>query len=148
MTAYLTESEAQSYFDTLFNTEAWDIADTDERRKALFQATRDVDSLSYLNSKADADQEHEFPRGTDTTVPQDILDSVCDIALAYLDGADPQEELKNLSVTSQGFAEARSTYDRVSVPEHKVAGIVSIRAYNRLKQYLQKPDVVKLSRVN
>ena len=103
MTPYLDETEAQTYFDTVLFTNVWDSATSEERLKALLMATRIIDRLNYFGSKVSESQEHQFPRtdgsNYDSTVPQQIKDACCEIALALLDGVDVNIERENLSVS-------------------------------------------------
>lgn len=146
--SYLNVAQAQDYFDNRLYTGTWDNATSADRLKALKMATRDIDRLNYKSSKTDENQVLEFPRGGSTEVPQAILNACCELALKYLDGVDPDEEQDKLSVTSQGFASARSTYDRATVPEHLRAGIVSAKAWAELKPYLADVQTVNFSRVS
>ena len=52
-----------------------------------------------------------LPANGSRTVPREILAACCECALAFLDGVDPEMELKNLNVMHQGFAAVRQTYD-------------------------------------
>lgn len=92
-------------------------------------------------------QELEFPRGADTVIPTDIKTACYEIAFALLDGVDPEAELDDLGVVSQGYSSVRTTYDRTSVPQHHNAGIPSAVAWRFLKPYLQDGRAVKISRV-
>jgi len=148
MNAYLTIVEAQTYFDERLDTEAWDDATDTDKLKALKMATRSIDALSYVGELVDEDQEHQFPRGDDTTVPDAINEASCDEALSLLDNKDPDMEYENLGMISQGYANVRSTYDRSSVPMHLTAGIVSPSAWRKLKPYLRDGESVDLDRVS
>ena len=82
MSNYITVEEAQEYADERLNVEAWDTAkETDGSSwgeagtlcvKAITMATKAIDRLSYKGDKYSSTQENQFPRGTDTTVPDDI----------------------------------------------------------------------------
>jgi len=145
---YATIAEAQAYFDGRLNTEVWDDATDDNKTKALTMATTLMDRLNYRGDKADADQELQFPRGSDTEVPQDIKDACSEIALALLDGVDPELEFDNLSMTAQAYGVIRSTYQKGRAPEHTVAGIPSSIAWRFMKPYLRGVQTVDLNRVS
>lgn len=165
MAQYATISEADTYFAGRLHTQPWDSADTATRNKALIQATRAIDDLRFIGvrhsvwlaqeaeAEADeilsavADQELEFPRGSDEEVPEDIVIACCEEALSLLDGKDAEQELEDLSVVSQGYSSVRSTYDRTFSQEHLNAGIVSSRAWKKLKPYLQEGRDFRISRV-
>lgn len=147
-TAYCTEAEATAYFSGRLNTDVWDDASTADRGKALVQATRIIDQLNFKGTKADDSQELQFPRYGDDTVPDDIKCACSEIALALLDGVDPEIEAENLFMVSQGYANVRSTYDRQAQAEHSVAGVPSVVAWRYLLPYLRDSRAVDLSRVN
>lgn len=139
---------ADSYFTERLGTRAWDNANDTDKFKALAMATRAIDRLNYSGDKADADQELQFPRDDDTEVPSDILIAAYECALAYLDGYDPNIEIENLAISSQGFAEVRDTYDRSFALPHVRMGIPSVVAWNNLLPYLRDPNYFTISRVN
>jgi len=149
MSQYATIAEAQAYFDGRLNTDAWDDeTDTTTRNKALTMATTLIDRLNFRGEKADDSQELQFPRGNDTVVPQDIKNACAEIALALLDGVDPEMEFENLRMKSQAYGVVRSTYDTGRTPEHYVAGIPSNTAWRFLKPYLRSPFTVDRHRVS
>lgn len=139
---------ADSYFTERLQTDAWDNANDTDKFKALAMATRAIDRLNYAGDKTDADQELQFPRGGDTDVPDAILIATYECALALLDGYDPNIEIENLAISSQGFAEVRDTYDRSFALEHIRSGIPSVVAWSYIKPYLRDPNYFTISRVN
>jgi len=146
--AYCTIAEADAYFSGRLNTDAWDDATSGDQVKALVQATRMIDRLNFKGEMTDEDQQFQFPRDDDTLVPEDIKYACSEIALALLDGVDPELEFDNLRMVSQGYANVRSTYDKDSPPQHFVAGIPSVTAWRYLKPYLRDVNAVDLSRVS
>jgi len=146
MSNYLTPAEAQTLADERLNVEAWDDAVDEDGSlfgqpntltyKSLTMATKIIDRLNYRGDKYDADQVNQFPRGDDTTIPDDIGNACFEIALALLDGVDPQLEGENLGMTSQGYANVRSTYDREVPVPHIVAGVPSLTAWRFIVPYL------------
>jgi hypothetical protein len=146
--AYATEAEAVLYFSGRLNADAWDDADSYERDKALINATRIIDRLNFKGAKTVATQVLQFPRDNDTVVPDDIKSACSEIALALLDGVDPELEFENLNMVSQGYANVRSTYDRNLPSEHIAAGIPSVSAWRYLKPYLRDVNAVDVSRVS
>lgn len=148
MTPYTSLLEAQAYFDTRLHVTAWSGASPLDRLKALNMATRDIDRLAYTDDKVVSTQDYEFPRGDDEDVPDDIKIACSEIALARLDGVDPDAELESASVKGERYAGVAVTYDRDSVPEHILAGIASATAWAYIKPFLQEPNNFKVSRVS
>lgn len=152
MTPYIDVSDANEYFKSRVGSEAWDCSDPSDQSKALNNATKIIDRLAYIGQKAVADQELEFPRydplTLDPQVPSAILDATCEIALALLDGVDPQLEFDNLSQISSNYASIKSNFDRTVLPEHIQAGVPSVIGYQLLKQYLRDVNSISLRRVS
>ena len=98
--------------------------------------------------EASLTQNLEFPRGTDTEVP-DVIKCACyEIAHSLLDHKDPEIELENLGVISQGYAAVRVTYNRNQVPiEHLINFVPNALAWRWLKPFLYDEDAIKLVRV-
>ncbi len=98
---------------------------------------------------ASLSQNLEFPRGTDTTVP-DIIQCACfEISHSLLDGKDPEIELENLGVISQGYAAVRTTYSRNHVPiEHLINYVPNALAWRFLKPFLRDEDAIILTRIS
>lgn len=153
--------EANRYFDNRLRSQYWTEACTDDKKRALVEATNIIDSLNYAGMKADSEQLHQFPRATtpanfpnpiasvvDVTVPKDIDMACYEIAIQLLSGVDPDLEIENLANHSQGFSTARTTYERAFVLDHIAAGVPSAKAWRLLKAYLRDPRNVVLSRVN
>lgn len=164
---YGTLSRANAYFNRKLRNQPWVDSYPDDRKKALIEATRIVDSLNYAGVKADPTQEHQFPRSTlgyvtisadgsllsvsavaDASVPQDIEYATYEIAIKLLDGIDPDLEAVNVAKTSQGFSSARTTYDRAFVLAHIAAGIPSFSAWKLLRQYLRSGKNIFVSRAS
>ena len=145
---YLTIIEAQEYFDTRLNIEAWDNASATDRTKSLSMSTRIIDGLNYLGSKTDSSQENQFPRGGETDIPTPIKNACAEIALALLDGVEPDLELENLGIVHQGISSAKTTYDRSFVAEHSANGVPSATAWAYLKPYMVDIKSLTLNRVN
>ncbi len=98
---------------------------------------------------AEASQELEFPRGADTEVPEAIRRACYEIAHTLLDGKDPELELENLGIVSQGYASVRTTFSRTHVPvEHIVNGVPSALAWRLLLPFLRDDDAIRVSRVS
>lgn len=146
--AYLTIEEAQEYFENRLNSQTWFDAEPNNQLVSLKTATKYIDRLNYNGSKTLEAQYHQFPRGGDTYVPQDIKDACCEIAIALLDGVDIEKERENLDMVSQGYGNVRSTYERSMKPAHILAGIPSIVAWHLLLPYLPDPRIISVTRVD
>src|SRR4051812_25245649 len=132
---YVSLGEANDYFDWRLNSAAWNEASNDDKCKAIVTATRAIDRLNFaglrtsdfarlgtsisvsgcttapaiLDPSSDTPapgQPLEFPRNGSSTIPADIKYATCEIALALLDGVDPEQELRGLGANSQRFAAA------------------------------------------
>lgn len=168
-TYYGTVAEAHAYFSNRLHERAWTRAVASKRPKALLAATRIIDALNYKGMKAaeytlresvecptdeqireaNASQELEFPRGSDTDIPLDIRIACYEIAYSLLDGKDAEQEIEALAVTSSGYSSVRTTYNRSQVPiEHLINGVVSSPAWKLIRPYLRDELLVKLSRVS
>ncbi len=162
-------SEAEEYFALRLHERAWSNASVAAKPKALWAAALIVDALNFKGVKhsvyellranpaasnenirqAEAAQPLEFPRGADTDVPQAIRIAAYEIAHALLDGKDPELELENLGITSQGFGSVRTAYNRSQVSiEHIINGIPSAAAWRLLKPFLRDDEAIKLSRIS
>lgn len=143
---YLDINEAQDYFDERLNTESWDDATDIDKLKALKTATRLINNLWFLGTKALSTQSNEFPRAGSVDVPDSIKFATCELALQLLDDIDPNLEVEELSVTHEGYAQARTQYDRDWVLPHIRAGIPSSEAWEYLLPFLVDPLRVTLNR--
>ncbi len=166
---YGSLEEAEDYFDGRLHESAWTGAAVADRPKALRAATRIIDTLNFKGYKntvyllfdddpdatdeeireQEAAQELEFPRGADTEVPEAIRIACYEIAHSLLDGKDPEMELENLGVVSQGISSVRTSYARNQVPiEHIINGVPNATAWRLLRPFLRDEDAIKLSRVS
>lgn len=158
MSNYITFEEAEGFANERLNTDAWDDAViTDgstaglpgsQTYKSIAMATNIIDRLNYLGQKASVLQENQFPRNTDTVIPTDIKKATFEIALSLLDGKDPEMEIDNLRIASQGYANVRSTFIKDSIPEYIVAGVPSSTAWMYLRPYLRSPYNFEIARIN
>lgn len=156
MAPYITAVRADELAGDKLETGPWDDNKLEEGSsfgeegtktyKSLAQATQIIDRLNYRGRKTDSTQENEFPRGGDTNIPEDIERACFEIALALLDGVDPDIEFENLYMNSQGFANVRSTYERNSVNPYYSVGVPSFMAWKYLQPYLVDCQRVKLER--
>jgi hypothetical protein len=146
--SYITLADAITYFNTRLHADAWDCATDTDRLKALYTATRAIERLKFIGCKTADDQDLHFPIDGATTVPTEIQYATAELALALLDGADPELEREKLDMQSQGYGQVRSMYDRSNRPPHIMAGIVSFQAWNLLAKYLADPHAIRLNRIS
>ena len=166
MAAYATVNEADAYFETRLHSQLWEGSSPADKMKALTTATRAIDRLRFVGQRhtvyltlsagerdddaiaqAVAAQPLEFPRDADEEVPEDIKIACYEESLSLLDGKDPDAELEDLPVVSQGYSSVRVTVDRAFVQEHLNAGITSPRAWRYLKPYLAEALDIRINRV-
>ncbi len=166
MTALVTLAEADDYFESKLFASLWANTSAGDREKALLLATQHINRLNYAGLKhaawiqaeatpcdrdailaASATQEHQFPRGSDTEVPEDIKIAVMEQAFQLVDGRDPELEFENLTTASEGISSIRRTYSRGHVQEHLLHGIVSPLAWRYLRPYLRDGQNITLRRV-
>lgn len=161
--------DAQDYFDNRLHEIAWSDATSIDRVKALIAATNIIDQLNFKGEKAtvhtllvddpDATEEEkrtadqaqalEFPRGTDTIIPESIRTATYEMAHSLLDGKDPEIELESLGITSQGYGSLRTTYNRQQTPlEHLVNFVPSPMAWRWIRPFLRDEDAILLSRIS
>jgi len=115
----------------------------------IWQAIEDGCVTQQQVQDASLAQALEFPRGSDTVVPDAIICACFEIAHSLLDGKDPELELENLGVISQGYASVRTTYDRAHVPiEHLINYVPNALAWRWLKPFLRDEDAIILTRNN
>lgn len=84
----------------------------------------------------------------DVDVPADIKAACCEIAIALLDGRDPDLDIEQLIVDSQSYSGVRTSYTRKIALEHVRAGIPSALAWSYLKPYLRDFRNLYVSRAN
>ena len=93
----------------------------------------DSDNLEEI----EPDNETEVSLHIDTEIPADIQIACCEIAIALLDGRDPDLDIENLAVDSQSQSGIRTGYSRKYALEHVRSGIPSALAWSYLRPYLR-----------
>jgi hypothetical protein len=108
----------------------------------------DVPTRDEKNT-ANATQVLEFPRGQDTTVPEEIEWACYETALALLEGFDPEDAVERTNVIRQGYAAVRTTYAEGSASqEYLVYGIPTARVWRWLKPRLTDGRIIRISRAD
>lgn len=144
---YISISDADAYFEKKFNYQLWAGSNFTTKTRALSEASLLLDNFNYSGTKTEESQEHEFPRNSETEIPEKMQWACAEIAYSILGGYNVDEAIAQLSVVSQGFASVRATYARDRVPEHLRYGIPSILAWGYIRPYLQPADTIKVNKV-
>jgi len=148
MSNYILVEEADTYISSnKLRRSSWDAATDEDKEIAITMATRAIDKLAYREEKYDSSQENQFPRGTDTTVPQDILDACAELAFAFIDGRDQEAEFDNIVVLSKNFGPVSNTSKENGLKSHIAAGIPSYAAWVLLLPYLRDIRYITIERV-
>ncbi len=143
---YGTVQEADRYFAVLLHGELWNRTPPLKRYKALVTATRQIQTLRFAGVKTDPDQVLEFPRSGATEVPLYVRYATYEEGLNLLKGADLTTEFNGLFAKSRVFGSLRTDYEPQNPPEHKKAGITSLRAWQLLLPFLRPALDLKLRR--
>lgn len=143
---YGSVQEADRYFGVLLHGELWELTTPIRKYKALVSATKQIDTLRFAGRKTDDLQVLEFPRFGQLEVPLAIRQAAYEEALSLLKGVDPTTEYDNLFVRSRGFGSLRTDYEPQNPPEHKKAGVTSLRAWQLLLPFLKPALDLKLRR--
>ena len=145
---YITVEEADTYISSnKLQRRSWDTTTDADKEIAITMATRAIDRLAYRDEKYSASQANQFPRGTDTSVPQDILDACAELAFAFIDGVDQEAEFDNLVVLSKRFGPVSTTSKEDGSKSHVAAGIPSYAAWVLLLPYLRDVRYITVERV-
>lgn len=98
---------------------------------------------------ADAMQALEFPRGQDTLTPEEIEWACYEIALALIDGFDPEDAVERAHIIRQAYSAVRTTYAEGDASmEYLVYGIPTARVWRWLKPHLTLDRTIRTSRAD
>lgn len=146
---YATLTEAHIYFaQERLHSELWFEVDDLDKTRALAQATRAMERLSYAGEKTDPNQELEFPRGGDEEIPTPIMHACLECAFAFLSGVDIEYEDDNRGKTSASFGRVGSRQEPSMFEVAKLNGIPSSVAWRLLLPFLNTNRSVILSRTD
>jgi hypothetical protein len=148
MTPYVNNSEADLYFESRYDSTLWDSVSEDDKTKLANNATRLLNALNWAGDKHDEDQDNEFPRGDDTTVPTDIKNACCEIMYALLDGRSPEYERELIGDNSLATSGVRRAIDPGIVDVARLHNIPSSVAWNMIRPYLRDGSAITLVRVD
>jgi|6_EtaG_2_1085325.scaffolds.fasta_scaffold08785_3 hypothetical protein len=149
-TFYGTVAAADTYvLNDRIEDEGWNEYDSDTKTKGLKKATALIENLNFVGAKNDAAQVLEFPRGTDTTVPEAIELATYEIAYQLVvHGRDVELEAEQIGEVATSFGAGRLRKDPDMAQIAKAHLIPSAVAWRHLVPYLLPGDEVKLSRVS
>jgi hypothetical protein len=96
--SFVTSAECDTYHEGRLNATAWSDAVSDDKNRALVEAQRELNTLSYEGNRVDSAQALQWPRwnacnpdGTgssfyylSTEIPQRMKDAQCELALEFL----------------------------------------------------------------
>lgn len=134
----MTEAVVTTLLANIMFKTAWtDAADDDARNLALRAAVEIIERLNYRGDKTSSSQTYQFPRNDDTDVPTDIFKAILHIAIALLDGRDPDFDYENQNLRSEAIAGIRSTHAHNVDRDHMNAGVPSVTAWRHLVPYLR-----------
>lgn len=95
---------------------------------------------------ANALQATQFPRDGAADVPDQVFYAVCEEARSLLEGRDPQQEYRNMELTSEAVAGQQATFAVSPTnfsklpPQHTVHQLVSPRAWQYLVPFLGRDN--------
>lgn len=97
---YADVDTANDYLAAAFHADAWNaLTNETTKAKALVTAARTIDRQNWKGTKTSDAQDGEWPRdntGVDGVVdgvtPQDVIDASIEMALAFVDGSELQNE--------------------------------------------------------
>jgi len=145
---YISEADADIYFATRLDVEAWEDADSSTRAKALASATEMINLLPYVGEKAGGENDNMFPLDYQLEVPENVQKACCEIALELLEGHDSFKDFKDLKVRAEGYSSVRVSYESDFLVYQELYGLNSFRAYKLLLPWLAMPaKTITLNRV-
>lgn len=144
-TTYVSVTSANDYFNQRLRTTEWTLASTEDKLKALIQATSILDDLNYITPGATPD--HAFPQQGSTTVPTNILKACCEIANALIKGVDPDMEVMSSNITETKI-DGASVKMNGKTFAHFQYGVPSVLAWRYLVPYLKIGADIKLERID
>ena len=135
---YLTLSEANDYFSARVGSENWDLAGDSLKEKSLNHAERNLSRLAYRDLAVTKGL--IFPRGTQTEVPTRVKESICEEALALLNGIQNETEMSDLHVSSTSGAGFTATVNAQADRPWIGLGLTSPIAWALISPYLKDPN--------
>ena len=132
--SYVSIAEATAYLSERLYADAWTAADAATHEKALIMAARVIDRQVLAGIKADSAQVMQFPRGSDTSVPQAVKHAQVEEALALLDrGNSKRRKMQQEGVTSFSIGSLMESFNGAY---GRAVPLVSQEARELLRPYL------------
>jgi hypothetical protein len=168
---YGTVELGDAFFASRLHKYDWEVSSPADKAAALNQAAELIDQFNYAGQKtpvqalydalpsgqyptdaeikaASATQPHEFPRGTDTEVPEDIKKAAYLIAMALLGGRDPNADLENRTMKASRIGQLMTQFDTEGNTQEHIAHLIpSPQAFNLIRPYFRPRDEFTLLRV-
>lgn len=87
--SYIATDDANDYFAERLYADDWFSVSTSDQEKALVMARRIIDQQQFTGERTSSDQLLAWPRTgmsyvDSSTVPQDVADAQCELALAFI----------------------------------------------------------------
>ena len=87
--SYISVADADTYFGDRLYADDWTSANSGIKEKSLLMARRWIDMQDFLGARTDPNQMLAWPRigiqgVNSTTVPQNVFDAQCELALAFV----------------------------------------------------------------
>lgn len=149
---YADEAYADAYFAQRLGAEKWTGAVSEDKPKALAEATRLIDLVPLVGVKYDEEQPREFPRDVDEggEVPAEVMDACCEVALALLQGRTLDQLSASIGVASESTGDASISYtgergDMALVDESY--GLPSPTAASLIAPWISDRSEIDLTRV-
>ena len=161
--SFVTESEVIAYMATRLNNSAWTTVTgstcTEDEKKALIEATRELSALNYIGERVDGTQALSWPRedaqnpdspGIDSMggetlgdfdsdeIPQRVKDATCELAFQFLKQgtADVAALDATIGVLSETVGPLSTTY---ADPSQRAQGLARFpRVMNYIRPLLKK----------
>ena len=123
----------------------WTNATTEEKVRALYNASQLIDKFSFIGCKVESSQSLEFPRQLDGVagsihngdIPPPIIEACYLIADSLLSGRDPQSDFEALMTKVETFGPIRTEFERARGPQEHLANLIpSPDAWQRIKPFL------------
>lgn len=162
---YGTVVDADQFFENRLHSFDWTQSTTDDKTKALNQATELIDQFDYISQKnaivvlgdcpdeddvnaASLAQPLEFPRGSSNVVPTEIEHATYLIAQKLLGGRDPELDLESLTVRFERYGNLQTSRDtQGNTNQHMAHLIPSPQAYNLLRPFFRHRNKFTIRKV-
>lgn len=152
ITPYADRIFGDAYWAERLNATVWTTATTDNRDKALKQATKLIDGLNFTGYRSVDTQAGEFPRNGDTDIPYEVQEACCEIAMECLSGNTLASAVTaKAGIASESIGDASVAYDGVGRAGSMISatlGTLSPVAARLLAPWLRDEDSFLVERVS